>query len=202
MPSSRIFAPSLIIGYMQRCRISSSEISRRSMPSLFEVWRISSVDLGIRDRRPTVLVPVPALAGLLTVAIHLVQLVRDVGVASLGLAAVLADLVADVDAGEVADRERPHREAELVDDAVDLLGQRALLDEEARLSRVGVERPVGRERVADADDHADLADPLGERHHGVERLGRGLLAAHDLEELHHVGRAEEVRARAPAPGVT
>ena len=40
----------------------------------------------------------------------------------------------------------------------------------------------------------DLLDLLGELHRGDQHVGRGLGAAHDLEQLHDVGRREEVQA--------
>jgi hypothetical protein len=42
LPSSRIFAPSLIIGYRHRSRISWSEICRRSTPAFSEKPRMMS----------------------------------------------------------------------------------------------------------------------------------------------------------------
>ena len=40
----------------------------------------------------------------------------------------------------------------------------------------------------------DLLDLLGELHRGHQHVGRRLRAAHDLQQLHHVGRREEVHA--------
>ena len=44
------------------------------------------------------------------------------------------------------------------------------------------------------DDHRHLADGLADVHGGGQHVGRGLRAAHHFQQLHHVGRAEEVHA--------
>src|SRR5262249_41571077 len=74
-------------------------------------------------------------------------------------AAALADAPADVEPGQVPHGERPHREAEVGQHRVDLLGRRALQDELLGLVPTLVEHPVADEAVADADQHRDLADP-------------------------------------------
>src|SRR6185437_6354424 len=65
---------------------------------------------------------------------------------------------ADIDAGDVADGEGPHRHAEIVEHLVDLLRQGALVDEEGGLAGQRPAAAVGDETVADAAHHADLAD--------------------------------------------
>ena len=101
---------------------------------------------------------------------------------------------ADVDAGEVGHLERPHRHAELDMDLVDLLGRRAFEQQLGRLDLARHQHAVADEAVADAGDDRDLLDLLGELHRGDQHVGRGLRAAHHLEQLHHVGRREEVQA--------
>ena len=91
-------------------------------------------------------------------------------------------------------RERTHREAEVVEHAVDLRRCRALEDDLVGLETAGVEDAVADEAAADADQDRDLADLAGERHRGGDHVLRGLLAAHRLQQAHHVGRAEEVEA--------
>ena len=56
-----------------------------------------------------------------------------------------------------------------------------------------MQHPVADEAVAVSGDDADLSQLLGDRERARDRLGRGVRAAHDLEQLHHVGRAEEMR---------
>ena len=53
---------------------------------------------------------------------------------------------------------------------------------------------VGDEAVAIAGQRADLADLAAERHRRRHDVGRALRALHDLEQLHDVGRGEEMRA--------
>jgi hypothetical protein len=48
--------------------------------------------------------------------------------------------------------------------------------------------------VADADHHRHLADLLGEVEHRGEHIGACLPAAHDLQQLHDIGRREEMHA--------
>ena len=101
---------------------------------------------------------------------------------------------ADVEAGEIAHRERAHREAEVVQDAVHVVILGALQDDALRLLLALEEDPVADEAAADADQDRHLADLLGDRHRGVDHVLRRLLAAHDLQEAHDVGRREEVHA--------
>ena len=139
---------------------------------------------GIGTRLPG-FVAVPAGPGLLPVAAQLADAVGDRRVAQVGgpgRRLRLADAPAHVEPGEVAHLVRPHRQAEVVHDAVDLLGQRALLEEEVRLAAVGVEHAVADEAVADADQHADLAEGLRQPHDGGDGLARGPGAAHVLHQ--------------------
>ncbi len=146
------------------------------------------------------LVVVPAGAGLLAEAAQLAQLVGAAAVLHVGPlgGAALADRPADVVAGQVAHAERAHGEAEPLDRLVHLLRRAALVQQEAGLAAVLLDHAVADEAVADAGDHRRLLDLLGDRHHGGQHVLAGLLAAHHLQQLHHVGRAEEVRCR-PRP---
>ena len=60
--------------------------------------------------------------------------------------------------------------------------------------RVARDHAVADEAVADAGDHGDLLDALGKRHGADQHVVRGRRAAHDLQQPHDVGRAEEVQA--------
>src|SRR5581483_10994608 len=88
------------------------------------------LDIGIGQRRArAAFIFVIALAGLLAEAAGFAQRVRDLRLD----AAVFPRAPADIEAGEVAHRERPHRHAERGDDGVDLLRQRALEQQLLRL---------------------------------------------------------------------
>src|ERR1700680_363439 len=105
-----------------------------------------------------------------------------------------ADQKADVVAREVPYGERAHSKAEVLDDAIDLLRRRTLLEEKFRLRAVVHEHAIADEAVAVAGQHHNLAESPAEGHHGGDGLRRGALAAHVLEQLHEGGRAEEMRA--------
>src|SRR5476651_1124027 len=157
------------------------------------------LDLGIGDRRAVgQIVLVVARAGLLAEAAELADRIGDVaGVAHVALFLVLlalADAPAHVVAGEVAHGERPHREAVVVDHLVDLLGKGAFLHHVGRLDAARAQHAVADEAFADADKDGDLSDLLRQRHDGRDDVFLGGLAAHVLEQLHDVGRREEVHA--------
>src|SRR5262249_1085009 len=65
---------------------------------------------------------------------------------------------ADVEARQIAHRERPHRHTELDNDPVDVPRRRALENELRRLALALAQHAVAHETVADADNDADLAD--------------------------------------------
>ena len=142
---------------------------------------------------------VPAGAGLLAVASHLEQPIgnrrlRPFRARLADRLQVLPDARADVDAGDVLHAVRPDRQPELGQHAIDLLDARAFLEQQVRLAHVVGEHAVGDEPEAVADDDADLAELLGELERGGDHLLARLAAADDLEQLHHVRRAEVVVA--------
>ena len=130
-------------------------------------------------------------------------------------AARLAEAVGDVDIALVADRglgarrlrraqamsrparsdtaKRPHREAEGLERGIDLVRQRAFLEQILRLLAVARQDAVAHEAVADPADHRDLAQALGEGEAGGDDIVGRRIGPHDLEKLHHVGRAEEMQ---------
>ena len=146
------------------------------------------------DRRglgvAVLVVVVVAGAGLLAAAVHLAEDVAD------GRAACDVSFdPADVEAGEVAHRERAHRQAEVVEHAVDVPGHRAFEDELLRLALALRQHAVADEAGADADQHGDLADLACASCIEVAITSLAVLvAAHDLQQPHHVGRREEVQA--------
>ena len=113
MPSSRILAPSLA----SRSRLRST-ISSAGNGALLDLQRLGlgadqRLDLGIDLALAVGVVLVVARARLLAVAAHLDDLVghaRELRRLA-GELALLADAIADVEAGEVADRQRPHGHA-------------------------------------------------------------------------------------------
>src|SRR5213594_4030584 len=119
------------------------------------------LDVGIGDRRAVAaLVAVIAGAGLLAEAPELAEAVGDQG----ALAPPLADPPAHVEAGEIAHRERPHRESEIVEHLVHLLRERALEDEPLRLLAALVEHAVADEAIADADQQDRKSTRLNSSH--------------------------------------
>ena len=99
------------------------------MPRSAAVSRISCSITGSGCGGPAAgLVAEPAGPGLLAEAAHLADLVGDdrgLQDGRVRLRPALADAPADVEAGQVAHGEGPHREAEVVDHLVDLVRQRA-----------------------------------------------------------------------------
>ena len=140
------------------------------------------------------LVDIEAAAGLLAEAAHLAQGIGDVRLAAIGRRAhLLADAPADIETGEVAHGERPHRKAEAGDRLVDLLRRRALEQQTLGFERAGAQHAIADEAEADADDNRHLLDLAPDIDRGRQHLRRRLRAAHDLQQLHHVRRAEEMR---------
>ena len=196
MPSSRILAPSLASRSRQRSTISSA-----GMCALLDLQGLGlgadqRLDLGIDHALALVVVLVIAGARLLPVPAHLHDLVGDARELRrlAGELPLLADAVADVEAGEIAHRQRPHGHAPALQRAVDLLRHGAFERHGLHLAAVGGEHAVAHEAVAHAGLHADLADLLGDRHGGRHHVVGGLLGTHDLEQPHDVGGREEMQA--------
>ena len=154
--------------------------------------------LGIGNRvTPARFVAIPALADLLAEAAEFTQTIGQLGIEHLRPldVAPLADRPTDVIAGQIADTERPHRHAETLHRLVDLLRARALLQQKQRLAHIGFEHAIADETVTDTGDHGGLADLLAQCHDRGQGVLGGGLAAHHFEQLHHIGRREEVRAQ-------
>src|SRR4029077_1061832 len=81
---------------------------------------------------------------------------------------------------------------EVVDHAVDVPRHGALEDKLLRLALALMQHAIADKALADADQHADLADFPGKLHRGGNhRLGRRG-AAYDFEQAHDVGGREEM----------
>ena len=142
-------------------------------------------------------VAVIAGAGLLAEAAHCANPVGNRAVARAFGQAVrqplaLANPPAHVEAGEVGHGERPHRQAQLVRRSVHILGQAAFLDQVFRLGAVRMQHAVPYEPVAHAHHDPDLLNAAGDRLRRRQRGETRLFAAHDFQQPHDVGRAEEV----------
>ena len=77
---------------------------------------------------------------------------------------------------------------------VDLLRQGAGHDQIVRGGAVARHHAIADEAVADAGNHRDLADLLGQLHGGRQHVLRRLGAAHDFEQAHDIGGTEEMQA--------
>ena len=79
-------------------------------------------------------------------------------------------------------------------DLVDLVGRGALQQQLHCLDLARHQHAVADEAIANARDHRDLLNLLGEAHGGDQHVVGGLGAADDLEQLHDISRREEVQA--------
>ncbi len=174
-----------------RSRISSSLTDALLAAETLQGLVDQFLDFGIGHRcARTRFVFVIALAGLLAEAAGFAQGVGDFRLD----AAVFARAPADIETGEIAHRERPHRHAELGHDGVDLLRQRALKQQLFSLLAALRQHAVADKAVAYPDHRRHLGDLARHRHSGGQRIRRGLVRAHDLAQLHDIGRREEVHA--------
>ncbi len=88
----------------------------------------------------------------------------------------------------------PHGEAQVGQHLVHLLRGSTIVDQGHGLCAALVQHAVADEAVAVAHQNADFLDALGQRHGCGFDFIRGLFAADDLQQLHDVGRAEEMQA--------
>jgi hypothetical protein len=100
---------------------------------------------------------------------------------------------ADVQAGQVAHRERAHREAEVVEHAVDVPGH-APSRSSFWPACWRAQHAVADEAVADARPARRPCRSSWRSASRGEHGSGGLVAAHDFQQLHDVGRREEVHA--------
>src|SRR6185437_5218959 len=108
IPSSRMRAPSLIIGYiMLEDLVVGHDAALAPEPGQRLVDQLLDIGIGQRAARAAFIFVV-ALAGLLAEAAGFAQRIRDLRLD----AAVFPRAPADIEAGKVAHRERSHRHAE------------------------------------------------------------------------------------------
>jgi hypothetical protein len=120
----------------------------------------------------------------------------------LALRKLQPDFGADVDARQIVHAVRPHGETERFHHGVDALRRDTLQQHELAFAEVAVEHhAIADEAKSIADDHADLAQHLGEREAGLQGRVGSLTAAHDFQQSHDIRRTEEVQAEhAIGPG--
>mmetsp|Transcript_20088 Transcript_20088/g.50616 ORF Transcript_20088/g.50616 Transcript_20088/m.50616 type:complete len:274 (-) Transcript_20088:1028-1849(-) len=100
----------------------------------------------------------------------------------------------DVCTNQVAQREWAHRHAKVsLDDLVHLVDVETQVGQHASSHTVREETPVHSKACAVADDHRDLADGGAKLQRVQNHLTTGALCAHNLQQRHDVGGAEEVR---------
>src|SRR5690606_1714226 len=155
-----------------------------------------AIDLGVGDGRAAAfLVAVDTGVGLLPQTTLLGELVQPAGRhVPAGLAPLLPNPVADVDAGQVRHGKLAHGDAEIGQHLVDLGRRGPLVDQGDRLGATLVQHAIADEAIAVANQHADLADAFGQIHDRGDDFIGSLRAAHVLQQLHDVGGAEEVHA--------
>ncbi len=142
------------------------------------------------------LVAIPALAVLLAEPPGLDDAVgdRQFAVVRVLRRATLAHVVADVETRQIGHGERPERIAEIDHHLVDLLGQCAFLEHDHHLGRERAAAAVRDKTVGVARERADLADLAAQGHRRRQHIGGAVAALHDFEELHDIGRREEMGA--------
>src|ERR1019366_3631453 len=138
---------------------------------------------------------VPAGAGFLAETLQFANAIRNLRIHAFGMFEVqpLADGPADVVAGEVAHPKRTHRESKFLERPVDLLRQRARIEQQAHLTQIRIQHAVADESVADPGDDADFLDLLRDVHAGRDHVLGGLGAAHDFQEFGDIRGAEEMQ---------
>jgi hypothetical protein len=142
------------------------------------------------------LVVIPSRTAFLAEPAELANAVRYSREGPIGILRIqpFADRPADVVAGQVGDSIRPHGETEALERPVDLLRQRARIQQKIHLPEIGVQHPIADEAVAHARNHADFLDLFGDRERRGEHVLGGLGPAHDFQELGDVRRTEEMQS--------
>ena len=74
-----------------------------------------------------------------------------------------------------------------------MLRRAAFVQQKAALAAILLNHAVADKAIANARHHRCFADFLGHAHDGGQHVFAGLLAAHHFQQLHDVGRAEEMQ---------
>src|SRR5580693_5292648 len=154
-------------------------------------------DFRISNGAAVFVILVPASTGFLAVTAHLAETVSGKSLAYSGLLQVaifFADSPADIETREIADSERAHGHAEIVERGIDSLDAGALFQKKNGLADVRMEHAVADKSAAVPYQDADLADFFRELHARGDDFLAARFAADDFEQTHYVGGAEEVRA--------
>ena len=181
MPSSRMRAPSLIIGNSSRSTMSFGANAWRSIPRLAAVVDDQLFHLGIWARRPRArFVEVEAAPGFLPEASHFAEL-SAIGAEK---PSRLAHAPADVEPGEIADGEWPHGKAEIRharhrSPAATRLRAAAARSRRARTDACGCRQSRGRRRRRPAPCRSCAPMPTA-----LRAPARRFRAAHDFQKPH------------------
>ena len=178
MPSSRMRAPSLIIG-----KISRSTISSPRWPPRRSRAATTSQGSAARPRDRGTACAIPARSDRIPCRFsgrnaRFAQRIGD----RRALPRRLANAPADIEPREIRHRERPHRKAETVIAASTSCGSAPSSNSRSASTEPARQHAVANKAVADADDDRHLAELAAERDRGGERVGRRFFAAHDFQQ--------------------
>src|SRR5580700_5079333 len=140
-------------------------------------------DFGIKNGVAVFVILVPASTGFLAVTAHLAETVSSKSLAYSGLLQVaifFADSPADIETREIADSERAHGHAEIVERGIDSLDTGALFQKKNGLADVRMEHAVPDKSAAVPYQDADLADFLRKLHAGGDDFFAARFAADDF----------------------
>ena len=155
------------------------------------------IDGGIRLTVPLpVNVPVEAQAGLLAQPSALDQSIGDAIEPRIGRACGPGPpgVIADIETGEIAHRIGAHRHAERLERPIDESRGGSLQHQELFLPTVGIQHSVADEAKAVADNHSHLTHRLTDGNGAREDIPGRISTPHNLQQAHHVRRAEEMHS--------
>ena len=115
------------------------------------------------------------------------------------MAIFLANPPADIQSGKIARREWTHGHAELDQRVVNGLHLSAFFDQKLRFPAIGPEHAVSDKAAAVPHQHADLAELFRELHASGDDFVTRLFSAHNFQQPHDVGWAEEVGSNNETP---
>src|SRR5690606_24238221 len=100
---------------------------------------------------------------------------------------------ADIQTRKIRHLIRTHTEAEHVERGIDVPWHHTGIEQLVCLDLPGPKDTVAHEARADPYQGSDLADVLGQRHRGCHHIVCCVICTHDLQQLHDVGRREEMQ---------